>query len=113
MPIPNDSQMLRLQALGDKLIDLAIHEADPQHWPGAAVSARQLDKDDREHLKWCKTNASATVSLALKLRDLATGQNREGRDLRAHEMEREINRITQQASDVIASVINRSRAPSG
>lgn len=53
----------KLQALSEKLIDIAIAEADPDHWPGAGWKPAELTKEQRGDRYWCKKNAVATLSL--------------------------------------------------
>jgi len=56
-------QFERLQALSEKLIDIALDEADPDSWPGAGWKPSELTKEQRGDRYWCKKNAVATLSL--------------------------------------------------
>lgn len=56
-------QFERLQALSEKLMDVALAEADPDSWPGAGWKPNDLTKEQRGDRYWCKKNAVATLSL--------------------------------------------------
>lgn len=56
-------QFERMQELSERLIDVAMDEADPDKWPGAGWAADQLTKDQRGDRYWSKKNAVATLSL--------------------------------------------------
>jgi hypothetical protein len=56
-------QFERLQALSEKLIDIALAEADPDNWPGSGWKPNELTKEQRGDRYWCKKNAVATLAL--------------------------------------------------
>lgn len=56
-------QFEKLQALSEKLIDVAMDEADPDTWPGAGWKPAELTKEQRGDRYWSKKNAVATLSL--------------------------------------------------
>jgi hypothetical protein len=56
-------QFTKLQTLSEKLIDVAIDEADPANWPGSGWKPNELTKEQRGDRYWCKKNAVSTVSL--------------------------------------------------
>lgn len=56
-------QFEKLQALSEKLIDIALSEADPDNWPGTGWKPNELTKEQRGDRYWCKKNAVATLSL--------------------------------------------------
>jgi hypothetical protein len=63
----NDDQRLRLAALEEKLVDLVLDEADPDHWSGEGKSLSQLSQLERGDRYWCKKNAAASLSLLVKV----------------------------------------------
>lgn len=53
-------QFERLQALGEKLMDVFLDEADPISWPGQGLKIGAMDAQTRGDLYWVrKTAASA------------------------------------------------------
>jgi hypothetical protein len=60
-------QYERLQALEEKLCDVLVGEADPDHWPGKDVPPATMDKQTRGDRYWCKKNAVATISLVQRV----------------------------------------------
>lgn len=53
-------QYERLQALGEKLMDVFLDEADPGSWPGKGLKIGEMDAKTRGDLYWVrKTAASA------------------------------------------------------
>ncbi len=53
-------QYERLQKLQDKLMDVFLDEADPEHWPGKGLKIGAMDAQTRGDLYWVrKTAASA------------------------------------------------------
>lgn len=53
-------QFERLQALGEKLMDVFLDEADPSNWPGKGLKIGAMDAQTRGDLYWVrKTAASA------------------------------------------------------
>lgn len=62
-----EDQYLKLQGLHAKLVDVALNEADPDNWSGQGVPAKDLTQQDRGDRYWCKKNAVATISLAIRI----------------------------------------------
>ena len=62
-----EDQYLKLQGLHAKLVDVALQEADPEAWSGAGVAPKDLTQQDRGDRYWCKKNAVATISLAIRI----------------------------------------------
>lgn len=62
-----EDQYRRLLALQERLIDVAIEEADPDRWPGAGIEAASMDKSTRGDRYWCKKSAAATIMLEARI----------------------------------------------
>lgn len=62
-----EDQYLKLQGLHAKLVDVALNEADPDNWSGQGIPAKDLTQQDRGDRYWCKKNAVATISLAIRI----------------------------------------------
>lgn len=62
-----EDQYRRLVALQEKLIDVALDEADPDRWPGAGVEPAAMDKSTRGDRYWCKKSAAATIMLEARI----------------------------------------------
>lgn len=64
-------QKQRLDELSEKLADVVLEEADPGLWPGAGTDARDMDQETRGNRYWCKKNATASITLLLKVQQVA------------------------------------------
>lgn len=62
-----EDQFTKLQDLHAKLVDVALQEADPEAWSGAGIAPKDLSQQDRGDRYWCKKNAVATISLAVRI----------------------------------------------
>ena len=65
-----EDQYHKLQALEEKITDLFLFEADPANWTGEGVLPKDLTQQDRGDRYWCKKNAVATISLAIRIGSL-------------------------------------------
>lgn len=63
-------QFEKLQALSEKLTDVVLVEADPDHWPGSGWKPVELTKEQRGDRYWSKKNAVATLSLIGRIHQL-------------------------------------------
>lgn len=71
-----DDQIVRLQALTERLGEVVINEIDPHQWPGADKGLADLTQQERGDRYWCKKNAAATMTLLLKAVNIAGILNR-------------------------------------
>ena len=71
-----DDQIVRLQALTERLGEEVINEIDPHNWPGADKKPGELTQQERGDRYWCKKNAAATMTLLLKTVNIAGILNR-------------------------------------
>lgn len=60
-------QYERLQALEEKLTDVFLEEAEPDHWSGAGLLPNELDQKARGDRYWCKKNAVATLAVVQRI----------------------------------------------
>lgn len=72
-----DDQITRLQALSERLGEVVINEVDPHNWPGAEKVPAELTQQERGDRYWCKKNAAATMTLLLKVVNIAGIMNRQ------------------------------------
>ncbi|NVZ77158.1 hypothetical protein HX859_19890 [Pseudomonas gingeri] len=72
-----DDQIVRLQALTERLGEVVINEIDPHNWPGADKQPGDLTQQERGDRYWCKKNAAATMTLLLKTVNIAGILNRQ------------------------------------
>lgn len=63
-------QFDKLQSLSEKLTDVVLVEADPDHWPGSGWKPIELTKEQRGDRYWSKKNAVATLSLIGRIHQL-------------------------------------------
>lgn len=72
-----DDQITSLQALSERLGEVVITEVDPHNWPGADKGPTELTQQERGDRYWCKKNAAATMTLLLKVVNIAGIMNRQ------------------------------------
>ena len=72
-----DDQITRLQVLSERLGEVVINEVDPHNWPGAEKVPAELTQQERGDRYWCKKNAAATMTLLLKVVNIAGIRNRQ------------------------------------
>ncbi|WP_137972007.1 hypothetical protein [Pseudomonas sp. F(2018)] len=72
-----DDQITRLQALSERLGEVVIEEVDPHHWPGHGTPLAELTQQERGDRYWCKKNAAASMTLLLKVVNIAGMLNRQ------------------------------------
>ncbi|MNN43821.1 hypothetical protein D3C81_1580790 [compost metagenome] len=72
-----DDQITRLQALSERLGEVVITEVDPHNWPGDGKTPAELTQEERGNRYWCKKNAAATMTLLLKVVNIAGIMNRQ------------------------------------
>lgn len=72
-----DDQITRLQALSERLGEVVINEVDPNNWPGDGKTPAELTQEERGNRYWCKKNAAATMTLLLKVVNIAGVMNRQ------------------------------------
>lgn len=72
-----DDQVQRLQALSERLGEVVIEEVDPHQWPGNGKPLAELTQQERGDRYWCKKNAAATMTLLLKVVNIAGVLNRQ------------------------------------
>ncbi len=60
-------QFERLQALSEKLLDVFIDEADPEHWPGKGLKLGAMDAQTRGDLYWVRKTAAAVLVLETRV----------------------------------------------
>lgn len=72
-----DDQIVRLQALTERLGEVVIQEVDPHQWPGHGKALGELTQQERGDRYWCKKNAAATMTLLLKTVNIAGILNRQ------------------------------------
>lgn len=63
-------QYIRLQALSEKIAEVALFDADPDNWVGVGKPARELSKDERGDAYWCRKVAIGTIAVLTKVANL-------------------------------------------
>lgn len=72
-----DDQITRLQALSERIGEVVIEEVDPHQWPGHGKPLGELSQQERGDRYWCKKNAAASMTLLLKVVNIAGMLNRQ------------------------------------
>lgn len=73
-----DDQRQRLAELSEKLCEVVLEEADPDFWPGKGQPLDQMNSSTRGDRYWCKKNATASISLLLKVEQLSQNTKEAG-----------------------------------
>lgn len=60
-------QYQRLMALDETLMDVFLEEVNPDNWEGSKIPIDQQDSKIRGNRYWHKRNASATLTLVVKV----------------------------------------------
>lgn len=60
-------QIARLEALRDRLVEVALSDADPDHWIGAGLNPGEMTREERGDAKWCRSLAVSTVALTMQV----------------------------------------------
>lgn len=115
-----EDQYRRLQELEERLTDEVLREADPATWTAPGIAAKDLTQQDRGDRYWCKKNAVATISLAIRVGSLIglvqrNGPSGEsGADEEAENpLEAEIREAEAEARKLLAKVQKAGRVNSG
>jgi hypothetical protein len=77
-----DDQYASFKALNEKLIDVVIVEANPEHWTGDPSKLAELTREERGDRYWCKKNAAATLSVLMRV---SPRHRHDGTHARGHE----------------------------
>ena len=64
------AQLERITSLHDKLLDVALLDADPANWVASGKKPNEMTKDERGDAKWCRSLAVQTVALTMQVRRL-------------------------------------------
>ena|SRR5688572_26121279 len=89
-------QFVSLQALQNRLLDVALEEANPDLWPGAGKKPDALTKQERGDRVWAKKNANATLSIVNRLMTL-THPNRNSAPADTAEDEAQLGEMIEKA----------------
>lgn len=63
-------QIDRLTALHDRLLEVALADADPANWIAGDKRPKDMTRDERGDAKWCRSLAISTVSLTMQVQRL-------------------------------------------
>jgi hypothetical protein len=97
-------QLARLEALRDRLLEVAISDADPDNWTACGSKPKDMSKDERGDAKWCRSLAVSTVALTMQVQRLMLSQAA-GSEVQANEeetVEAEMARYEVAATRVLA-----------
>jgi hypothetical protein len=65
-----EDQYLKLQALTEKLLDVAVVDIDPANWTGFGIAPIEMTQQQRGDSYWCKKNAIATIGVIVRVETL-------------------------------------------
>lgn len=102
-----EDQIDRLRELSEGLAEVVIAETDPHAWPGSDKTLSELTKEERGDRYWCKKNAAATMTLLLKVVNIAgiVGRgNKPGETSAEDELDSELAAAERQAAAMLERV---------
>lgn len=115
-----EDQYRRLQDLEEKLTDEVLREADPDTWTAPGIQAKDLTQQERGDRYWCKKNAVATISLAIRIGSLIGMVQRNGptggadpEEEGENPMDAEIREAEAEAKKLLAKMQKAGRVRSG
>jgi hypothetical protein len=65
-------QLSRLEALRDRLVEVALADADPSNWTGLGRKPNEMTREERGDAKWCRSLAVQTVALTMQVQRLVS-----------------------------------------
>lgn len=108
-------QLTRLEALRDKLVDVALRDADPANWVAGDKVAKDMTRDERGDAKWCRGLAINSVTLVMQVQRLMANPATDGAvvptsDEQPQEdpIDAEVARFEHAAAEVLAARAVRS-----
>ena len=63
-------QLLRIESLRDRLLEVALSDADPVNWTAFGKTPKDMTQQERGDAKWCRGLAISTVALAMQVQRL-------------------------------------------
>lgn len=60
-------QLLKLETLRDRLLDVAMRDADPENWTAGGKAPKDMTREERGDAKWCRALAISTVALTMQV----------------------------------------------
>lgn len=63
-------QLARLETLRDRLLEVSLVDANPDHWIGKGKRPDELTREERGDAKWCRSLAVQTVALTMQVQRL-------------------------------------------
>lgn len=114
-----DDQYARLKQLAEKLADVVIHDADPEHWTGSGKTAMELTKSERGDAYWCRKLAASSLSVLVRVFSVtgmverSMGGTAPQIDPEADgpsELEKEVAQAERDAKKILDGLQKRSRA---
>ena len=71
-------QLLRLETLRDRLVDVALVDADPSSWVGYPKKPIEMTREERGDAKWCRSLAVSTIALTMQVQRLMSNPSAGG-----------------------------------
>ena len=63
-------QFEKLLTLSEKIADVVLVDANPEHWTGNGLLPKDLTKQERGDAYWCRKQAMASLSLLMRVHSL-------------------------------------------
>jgi hypothetical protein len=113
-------QLDRLTSLHDRLLEVALSDADPDNWIGHGKKPNELTRDERGDAKWCRGLAISSVALTMQVQRLMQNPIAGGAAVpdrpaapttpaEPEDMDAEIARFEQAASQVLARAADKTQ----
>jgi hypothetical protein len=104
-------QAQRIAALGEKLADVVIQEADPDNWPGDGKMPVDLTQQERGDRYWAKRNAAASMMLLQRTVELS-GDGDGAFDRHSEEdLQEKITKAEKDATKLLKEALDKAKKP--
>lgn len=94
-------QFGKISALHDRLVTVALRDADPDNWVAGEKKPSEMTRDERGDAKWCRGLAISTVALTLHVQRFMQTVTEAPAGEVVDDVEGEIARFERAAAEVI------------
>ena len=96
------AQLSRLLEIQNRLVDVALNDADPENWTASDMYLKDMTSEQRGDAAWCRKTAVQTVALLIRVQQLTQVQAPE--DDKQPDPEQDIKRYEKAAREMIERV---------
>lgn len=67
-------QRQRLADVAERLAEVAIRDADPDHWTAPELTLAEMSKEQRGDAAWCRKTAALSLALLVRMEQLTASE---------------------------------------